>query len=202
MIQDAEDLSIAALIHQSLIPSIRLELFPKSTIGVFLTILENDGIDSCVATGTVTASTALTDAGIEMLGLVICYAAVSPDSSPAHRLIDPVENVDIDGRRDLARPQSRKGHRGCKHTGVGLYACSERSDERLAKWDCLLSKDLRSALQIMGDASSILRPTAHGGLPGAMCNNTFNRPVSRLELCARVDRPQHVDTRKLRSRAR
>jgi len=77
MIQDAEDRSIAVLIHQSLVPSIRLELFPKSTIDVFLTIIENDGIDSCVATGTVAASTALADAGIEMLGLVVSCAAVS-----------------------------------------------------------------------------------------------------------------------------
>jgi len=74
-IRDAEDRSIAVLIHQSLVPSIRLELFPKSTIDVFLTIIENDGIDSCVATGTVAASTALADAGIEMLGLVMSCAA-------------------------------------------------------------------------------------------------------------------------------
>lgn len=39
----------------------------------------------------------------------------------------------------------------------------------------------------------------HGGLPGAMCNNTFNRrSVSRVELCARVDL-QRVDARELRS---
>lgn len=74
-IRDAEDRSIAVLIHQSLISSIRLELFPKSTIEVFLTIVENDGIDSCVAIGTVAASTALADAGIEMLGLVTSCAA-------------------------------------------------------------------------------------------------------------------------------
>ncbi|KAF9789653.1 ribosomal protein S5 domain 2-type protein [Thelephora terrestris] len=74
-IRDAEDRSIAVLIHQSLVSSVRLELFPKSTIDVFLTIIENDGIDSCVATGTVAASTALADAGIEMLGLVTSCAA-------------------------------------------------------------------------------------------------------------------------------
>jgi exosome complex component MTR3 len=76
LIQDAEDRSIAVSIHQSLVSSIRLELFPKSTIDVFLTIIENDGIDSCVATGTVAASTALADAGVEMLGLVTSCAAV------------------------------------------------------------------------------------------------------------------------------
>ena len=40
----------------------------------------------------------------------------------------------------------------------------------------------------------------HGGLPGAMCNNTFNRrSVSRVELCARVDLLQRADARELRS---
>lgn len=65
------------LIHQALLPSIRLELFPKSTIDVFVTIIENDGIDGCVAAGSVAASTALADAGIEMLGLVMACSAVS-----------------------------------------------------------------------------------------------------------------------------
>jgi exosome complex component MTR3 len=75
-LQDAEDRSIAVLIHQSLLPSIRLELFPKSTIDVFVTIIENDGVDGCVAAGAVAASTALADAGIEMLGIVTSCVAV------------------------------------------------------------------------------------------------------------------------------
>lgn len=54
----------------------RLELVPKSTIDVFLTIIESDGIEGCIASGTVAASTALADAGIEMLGLVMACGAV------------------------------------------------------------------------------------------------------------------------------
>lgn len=75
-IQDAEDRSIATAIHQAIFPSVRLELFPKSIIDVFVTIIEADGIEACVASGSVAASTALADAGIEMIGLVVSCSAV------------------------------------------------------------------------------------------------------------------------------
>ena len=54
----------------------RLELLPKSSIDVFLTIVENDGIEGCIAAGSIAASTALADAGVEMIGLVMSCAAV------------------------------------------------------------------------------------------------------------------------------
>ncbi|KAJ6596926.1 hypothetical protein DFH09DRAFT_1133115 [Mycena vulgaris] len=72
---DAEDRSIAVAIHQALVSSVRLELLPKSTIDIFITIIESDGLDGCVASGSVAASTALADAGIELLGLVTSCAA-------------------------------------------------------------------------------------------------------------------------------
>ncbi|OBZ75145.1 Exosome complex component MTR3 [Grifola frondosa] len=76
-IRDAEDRSVAVLIQQALVPAVRLELLPKSSIDIFITIIENDGIEGCVASGSVAASTALADAGIEMLGLVMSCAASS-----------------------------------------------------------------------------------------------------------------------------
>lgn len=76
-VQDAEDRTISVLIHQALAPAVRIELFPKSTVDVFLMIIENDGIEGCVASGSVAASTALADAGIDMLGMVVSCAAVS-----------------------------------------------------------------------------------------------------------------------------
>ncbi|KAI0721008.1 mRNA transport regulator 3 [Cerioporus squamosus] len=76
-IRDAEDRSVAVQIQQALVPAVRLELLPKSTIDIFITIIENDGIEGCIASGSVAASAALADAGIEMLGLVAsCSAAV------------------------------------------------------------------------------------------------------------------------------
>ncbi|KZT67742.1 ribosomal protein S5 domain 2-like protein [Daedalea quercina L-15889] len=74
-IRDAEDRSLAVQIQQSLLPAVRLELLPKSTIDIFLTIIENDGMEGCIASGSVAASAALADAGIEMLGLVIACSA-------------------------------------------------------------------------------------------------------------------------------
>lgn len=63
-------------IHQALLSSVRLELLPKSTIDIFVIIIENDGIEGCVAAASVAASAALADAGIEMLGLVVSGSAV------------------------------------------------------------------------------------------------------------------------------
>ncbi|EIM90041.1 ribosomal protein S5 domain 2-like protein [Stereum hirsutum FP-91666 SS1] len=69
-LRDAEDRSVAVLIQQALTPSVRLELLPKSVIDIFVTVIENDGTEGCVAAASLAASTALADAGIEMLGLV------------------------------------------------------------------------------------------------------------------------------------
>jgi len=74
--QDVEDRPIGQLVYQSLLPAIQLHLFPKSTIDVFITIIENDGIESCVASASIAASTALADAGIEMLGMVVACCSV------------------------------------------------------------------------------------------------------------------------------
>lgn len=75
--QDVEDRSIGQLVYQSLLPAVQLHLFPKSTIDVFITIMENDGLESCVASASMAASTALADAGIEMLGMVVACCSVS-----------------------------------------------------------------------------------------------------------------------------
>ena len=76
LVQDAEDRSIAVQIQQALLSAVRLELLPKATIDVFITVIENDGIDGCIASGSVAASAALADAGIEMLGLVASCSSV------------------------------------------------------------------------------------------------------------------------------
>ncbi|KAJ3497509.1 hypothetical protein NMY22_g19693 [Coprinellus aureogranulatus] len=74
-IRDAEDRSIAMAIHQAILPSVRLETLPKSTIDIFITVIEADGIEGCIASGSVAASAALADAGIEVFGLVISASA-------------------------------------------------------------------------------------------------------------------------------
>ena len=69
---------MANLVHQALVSSVRLDTLPKSVIDIFVTVIECDGIESCVAAATVAASTSLAKAGIEMLGLVVSCAGVSP----------------------------------------------------------------------------------------------------------------------------
>ncbi|CCA73082.1 hypothetical protein PIIN_07036 [Serendipita indica DSM 11827] len=79
-LRDVEDRTIGQLVHQSLLPAIQLHLFPKSSIDVFITVIENDGLEGCVASASIAASTALADAGIEMDGMVVaCCAALYKD---------------------------------------------------------------------------------------------------------------------------
>ncbi|ESK97013.1 mrna transport regulator 3 [Moniliophthora roreri MCA 2997] len=74
-LRDAEDRGLAVAIHQALLSSVRLELLPKSTIDIFILIIEADGLEGCIASSTIAASTALAVAGIEMFGLVTSCAA-------------------------------------------------------------------------------------------------------------------------------
>lgn len=89
--QDAESPTLASQIHQSIVPAVRLELFPKSQIDVYVHILEVDGIESCVGAAATAASAALADAGIDMLGLAIsCTVAINNSpGSQLEALLDP-----------------------------------------------------------------------------------------------------------------
>ena len=70
-----------------MLASVRLELLPKSTVDIFLVIIEADGKEASIASGAVAASAALADAGIEMLGLVSSCSAVSFDHPFSFRLV-------------------------------------------------------------------------------------------------------------------
>jgi len=67
-------------VRSALLPSLRLDLLPKASIDVFITILqfgtsrgksEGDDDEACAAAATTVASCALADAGIEMWALVV-----------------------------------------------------------------------------------------------------------------------------------
>ncbi|EKM82653.1 hypothetical protein AGABI1DRAFT_97612 [Agaricus bisporus var. burnettii JB137-S8] len=74
-LRDAEDRTIAIAVHQAIVSSVRLELLPKSTIDVFVTVIEADGIEGVIASASIAVSTALADAGIEIFGLVVSCSA-------------------------------------------------------------------------------------------------------------------------------
>jgi len=88
--RDAEDRTLAVIMHQALSPSVRLETLPKSTIDIFVTVIEADVMEGCVASGIVAASSALADAGIEMAGLVTSCTASFVDRE---MWLDPDEDV-------------------------------------------------------------------------------------------------------------
>ncbi|CAG8743312.1 5155_t:CDS:2 [Racocetra fulgida] len=71
---------LSQLVIEALVPSIRLDLLPKSTIDIYITVLENDGTASCLAAAITCASVAVADAGIEMLDLVPASSAIYMDS--------------------------------------------------------------------------------------------------------------------------
>lgn len=71
-LQNLESTLLSSRIHSALLPSIRLSLLPKSSLDVYLTVIEADGpLESCVALGVTAASAALATAGIELWGLCI-----------------------------------------------------------------------------------------------------------------------------------
>ncbi|KAK0524035.1 3'-5'-exoribonuclease [Tilletia horrida] len=70
--KDVESASLSALVSQALLPSIRLDLLPKATLDIFITVLEADALDEgCAAASATLASTALADAGVDLYGLVV-----------------------------------------------------------------------------------------------------------------------------------
>jgi exosome complex component MTR3 len=62
---------------QALTPAVRLDLLPKSSIDVYVNVLENDGTSSTLAAAISAASVALADAGIEMYDQVAASSIVS-----------------------------------------------------------------------------------------------------------------------------
>ncbi|GAA5979695.1 hypothetical protein JCM11641_004056 [Rhodosporidiobolus odoratus] len=90
--KDTEATALATSLQQSLLPSLLLELLPKSQIDLFVTVLESDGWDGDLSLGVTSASVALAEAGIAMKGLVVgCSAAlISSPSNPSRTiLLDP-----------------------------------------------------------------------------------------------------------------
>jgi hypothetical protein len=77
--QDTEPPTPSTLLSQSLLPSLRLHLLPKSQLDVFLLVLESDGMEGVVSAGTTVAGAALAmvGGGVEMGGLVVGVSSVS-----------------------------------------------------------------------------------------------------------------------------
>ncbi|KAI9206875.1 ribosomal protein S5 domain 2-type protein [Polychytrium aggregatum] len=73
--KDPVEKEFGILIKQALSPAVRFETFPKSTVDIFVYVIESDGTASCLAAAITCASLALADAGIEIKDLVVASSA-------------------------------------------------------------------------------------------------------------------------------
>ncbi|WWC68152.1 uncharacterized protein I206_102075 [Kwoniella pini CBS 10737] len=93
-LRDTEPIHLSQLLTQSLIPAIQLEQFPKSSIDIYLLILESDSTSNVISSGLTVASSAIADAGIPMNGLSTGSIVISNKNGQI--LVDPEENEEKD----------------------------------------------------------------------------------------------------------
>ncbi|KOS15383.1 hypothetical protein Malapachy_2650 [Malassezia pachydermatis] len=100
--KDTEKSGPASLIQQALLPAVRLELLPKSSIDVYVTVLDSDTSELGYSSlGVTAASAALAQAGVEMLGFVTGSTASLMYSLPVNGathqqwLVDPSQSEAI-----------------------------------------------------------------------------------------------------------
>jgi 3' exoribonuclease family, domain 1 len=168
-LQDAEDRSIAVAIHQALVPSVRLELLPKSTIDVFITVIEADGMEGCISSGVVAASTALADAGIEMLGLVMSCSAVCM----LFRYSDCSDRPQGSCRkRNMVRSYSRGSSAIARHVSTVLYARVRNHNEPVGVRPDE-SRGGPSSRSFTSENVSMLILQVHESMSRAMCRHSF-----------------------------
>ncbi|PVU93722.1 hypothetical protein BB561_003084 [Smittium simulii] len=73
--RDTEEKEISQILTQALGPSICLHMFPKSSIDVYVTVIESDGRLATIAAAIKCATIALVDASIDMFDVVTCVSA-------------------------------------------------------------------------------------------------------------------------------
>ncbi len=85
------DVELSKVIREALEPAVFLEYYPKTSIQVYIEILQADGGTRCA--GITTASLALADAGIPMRDLVVACAAGKADGKLIVDLSDTEDKV-------------------------------------------------------------------------------------------------------------
>jgi len=93
---DRRSVEISKITADALRPAIFLEKFPRSTIDVFIEVLEAEGGTRCA--GITAASVALADAGIPMKDMVVSCAAGKANGEV---IMDLSEDEDKDGEADV-----------------------------------------------------------------------------------------------------
>ncbi len=85
------DIELSKVIREALEPAVFLEYYPKTSIQVYIEILQADGGTRCA--GITTAALALADAGIPMRDLVVACAAGKADGKMVVDLNDTEDKV-------------------------------------------------------------------------------------------------------------
>ena len=85
------DVELSKVIRESLEPAVFLEYYPKTSIQVYIEVLQADGGTRCA--GITTAALALADAGIPMRDLVVACAAGKADGKLIVDLMDTEDKV-------------------------------------------------------------------------------------------------------------
>jgi exosome complex component RRP41 len=85
------DVELSKVIREALEPAVFLEYYPKTSIQVYIEILQADGGTRCA--GITAASLALADAGIPMRDLVVACAAGKADGKLIVDLMDTEDKV-------------------------------------------------------------------------------------------------------------
>ncbi|KAJ1984174.1 3'-5'-exoribonuclease [Dimargaris verticillata] len=80
--RDPEERELSQILIQALTPAVRLGMYPKSTIDIYVTVIQSDGWWSTLAAAITCASVALVDAGIDVIDIVTASAVlVLPDGN-------------------------------------------------------------------------------------------------------------------------
>jgi exosome complex component MTR3 len=93
-LQDTEPAALSTLLTQLLLPSLHLHLLPKSSVDVYLLVLESDTLPSVLSAGLTVASAAIADAGIAM-GALGVGAVISGEKDGLR--VDPTKQEEQDG---------------------------------------------------------------------------------------------------------
>jgi exosome complex component RRP41 len=85
------DIELSKVIREALEPAVFLEYYPRTSIQVYIEILQADGGTRCA--GITTAALALADAGIPMRDLVVACAAGKAGGKIALDLMDTEDKI-------------------------------------------------------------------------------------------------------------
>jgi exosome complex component RRP41 len=85
------DIELSKVIREALEPAVFLEYYPRTSIQVYIEVLQADGGTRCA--GITTAALALADAGIPMRDLVVACAAGKADGTIVVDLMDTEDKV-------------------------------------------------------------------------------------------------------------